>query len=132
MSNIFDKVHTVGMSPNATVFMEVGRFTGPDNRSVAIKPPLTVMLEGEAADKVAFYQDGLAARYTDEELRHIGEGSSALGMRRIIGDIAMNGNLIDGATKPLHPELIDGEVVAQPALSAAPLAITAGPRQCTI
>jgi hypothetical protein len=35
-----------------------------------------------------------------------------LGVQRVIGKIARNGNLEFGATKPLHPNLIDGDVAA--------------------
>lgn len=101
MTSVFDKIHSVGMSPDASTYMEVDSFMGPDKKAIAIEPPLVVVLEGQEARKVAFQQDALAARYTDEELRQIGEGSSTLGMQRVIGDIAMGGGLVDGATKPL-------------------------------
>ena len=124
MASSLDKIHSHGMSPNASIYMTVRTFTGPDSKQVAIQPPLRVVFEGESPI-VAFSQDGLTARYHDDELRQIGEGSSALGMKRVIGDIAMHGNLEYGATKPLHPGLLDGEVIPQPALPDAQPAIMA-------
>jgi hypothetical protein len=80
-----------------------------------------VVLEGEDA-RVAVVRDGLAARYDDDELRLIGEGSSTLGLNRVIGEIATGGNLVRDDIKPLHPNLIEGDVeVDQPALNAATL-----------
>lgn len=37
----------------------------------------------------------------------------------------MHGNLVDGATKPLHPALIDSDVLAQAALPPSGLEISA-------
>lgn len=120
MASSLDKVHGHGMSPNGSTRMVVDTYVGPDNKGVPIKPPLQVIFEGQSAH-VAFSQDGLSARYYDHELRQIGDGSSALGMQRVIGDIAMNGNLVHGATKPLHPGLVDGEITVQTALPPARL-----------
>lgn len=120
-----DKVHTIGMSENGSTYLTVNSFYGTDNKEVRVEPPIQVTLEGDDASSVAFAQDALAARYSDEELRQIGEGSSMLGMKRVIGEIAMNGNLEHGATKPLHPNLIDAEVVAYAELPAPVRELTA-------
>lgn len=106
-----DKVHALGMSENGSTYLTVDSFYGVDNKVVRIEPPIQVVFEGEDASSIAVAQDGLAARYDDEDLRQIGEGSSMLGLNRVIGDIAMNGNLKHDATKPLHPNLIDVEAV---------------------
>lgn len=108
-----DKVHVVGMSENDSTYMTVNELEGKE-----VQPPIRVVLEGEDASSVAVTQDTMAARYDDEELRQIGEGSSMLGLKRVIGEIVMNGNLEQGATKPLHPNLIDVEVVASAELPA--------------
>lgn len=115
-----DKVHLVGMSENGSTYLTVDEFEGR-----AVKPPIQVTLEGEDASSVAVTQEALAARYDDEELRQIGEGSSMLGLKRVIGEIATNGNLEHGATKPLHPNLIDAEVVAYAELPAPVRELTA-------
>jgi hypothetical protein len=115
-----DKVHTMGMSENNSTYLTVSEYGGK-----AVKPPIQVVIEGENASSVAVSQDALAARYVDEELRQIGEGSAVLGLQRVIGEIATNGNLEHGATKPLHPNLIDAEVVAYVELSAPARELTA-------
>lgn len=120
-----DKVHTIGMSENGSTYLTVNSFYSEDNKEVRVEPPIRVTLEGDNASSVAFAQDALAARYSDEELRQIGEGSSMLGMKRVIGEIAMNGNLEHGATKPLHPNLIDAEVAAYAELPAPVRELTA-------
>lgn len=124
MASFSDRVHSHGMSPNQSTRMTVNTFIGPDNEEIPIRPPLQIIFESEAAN-VAFLQDGLTARYHDDELRKIGEGSSTLGMQRVIGDIATRRSLIAGATKPLHPGLIDGEIVMQQVLPPASLEVTA-------
>jgi hypothetical protein len=104
MANMFDEVHHVGMSPDASIFMEVTSAGG-----ATIEPPIKVVferIESEDIVLVAFCQGALAARYNDPELREIGEGSSALGMKRIIGDIATNGRMREFAIKPLHPAIV--------------------------
>ncbi|QQS19988.1 hypothetical protein IPL85_00810 [Candidatus Saccharibacteria bacterium] len=115
-----DKVHIVGMSENGSTYLTVDEFEGK-----AVKPPIQVVLEGKDATSVAVTQDALAARYDDEELCQIGEGSWVLGLQRVIGEIATNGNLEYGATKPLHPNLIDAEVVAYAKLPASVCELTA-------
>jgi hypothetical protein len=94
-------VHSVGMSPNNSTYLTVDAFYGPDNEKIEIEPPVQVIFEGEDAATIAVTQDGLAARYRDEELCQIGEGGSAAGLNRVIGEIATNGNLKDGDFKPL-------------------------------
>jgi hypothetical protein len=113
-----DKVHIAGMSQNGSTYLTVDSFYGPDNREIRIEPPVEVILEGDDARSVAFSQGGMAARYSDEELRQIGGGSSMLGTKRVIGEIAMNGNLERGAIKPLHPNIYEACVVAYPELPA--------------
>lgn len=115
-----DKVHIVGMSENRSIYLTVDEFEGK-----AVKPPIQVVLEGEGATSVAVSQDALAARYDDEELRQIGEGISMLGLGRVIGEIATNGNLEHDATKPLHPNLTDAEAVAYAELPAPARELTA-------
>lgn len=102
-----DKVHVIGMSENGSTYMTVDEVNG-----VRVEPPVQVVFEGEDASNVVVSQDAMAARYSDEELRQIGEGSSMRGLQRVIGEIATSGNLEHGATKPLHPNLIDAEAVA--------------------
>jgi|GEM_PF-6694515 len=120
MASYLNRVHSCGMSPDGSTYMTVNSFVGPNNTEIPIEPPLRVIFEGDKPN-VAFSQDGLAARYSNEELHVIGEGNSARGMHRVIGDIAMNGGLKEGATKPLHLSVlvVDGEVapyVAPPGL----------------
>jgi hypothetical protein len=119
-----DKVHTVGMSENGSTYLTVDSFYSEDNKEVRIEPPLQITLEGEEAG-IAFVQGAMVARYSDEELREIGEGNSMLGVKRVIGEIAMNGNLKHGATKPLHPNLIDAEAVVCAELPAPVRELTA-------
>lgn len=123
MANGPDKVHPHGMSPNDSTYMTVETFAAQNGKSITIEPPLQIIFEG-AEGQIAFSQDGQTARYSDNELSQIGEGSSAVGMQRVIGDIAMNGKLAYGAIKPLHPGLVDGEVVVPRALPSARLEIT--------
>lgn len=104
MPSIMDKVHAVGMSENGSTYLTVSEVAG-----VKVEPPIEVVFEGENAH-VAVAQDALAARYHDDELRQIGEGNAILGLNRVIGEIAMNGNLERGATKPLHPGIIDAKI----------------------
>jgi hypothetical protein len=106
MASMMDKVHTVGMSENGSTYLTVDAVNG-----VRVEPPIIVTFEGENAH-VAVVQEAMAARYHDDELRQIGEGNATLGLNRVIGDIAMNGPLEFGATKPLHPNLNDGDSVA--------------------
>jgi len=113
-----DKVHTIGMSENGSTYLTVNYFYDADNAEVRVEPPIQVIVEGGDASSVVFAQDVLAARYSNEELQQIGEGNSMLGMKRVIGEIAMNGNLEHGATKPLHPNLIDAETVEYAELTA--------------
>jgi hypothetical protein len=94
-------VHSIGMSPNGSTYLTVDTFYGSDNKEIKIEPPVEVVFEGADAGTVAITQDGLAARYNDDELRQIGEGSSVVGLNRVIGEIATNGNLQDGKFKPL-------------------------------
>jgi hypothetical protein len=115
-----DKVHVVGMSENGSTYMTVDEVNG-----IRVEPPIQVVFEGEDASNVAVTQDAMAARYSDEELRQIGEGSSTLGLKRVIGEIATNGNLEHGATKPLHPNLIDAELVGFAELPAPQRELTA-------
>lgn len=115
-----DKVHVVGMSENGSTYLTVDEFEGKE-----VKPPIQVVLEGEDASSIAVTQDAMAARYDEEELRQIGEGSSMLGLKRVIGEIATNGNLERGATKPLHPNLIDPEVIVFAELPAPQRELTA-------
>jgi len=112
-----DKVHALGMSENGSTFMRVDSVTDENNNVVRLEPPVDVVFEGSSTN-VAVTQDSLAARYSDEELTQIGEGSSAQGINRVIGDIAMNGNLVHDATKPLHPTQIDVEPVTLSELAA--------------
>jgi len=111
MASFMDKVHTVGMSVNSSTHLTVDSVSGADNKEIRVEPPIKVVFEGEDATSVAVTQDALAARYDDEELRQIGEGSSTLGLIRVIGEIATNGNLVHGNIKPLHPSLFEGQVV---------------------
>lgn len=101
-----DKVHPLGMSENGSIFMTVNLVTDEENKVVRLEPPVEVVFEGNGTN-VAITQGALAARYSDEELAQIGEGSPAQGIKRVIGDIAMNGNLVHDATKPLHPTQFD-------------------------
>lgn len=94
-------IGSAGMSPNSSTYLTVETFSGPDNIEIAIEPPIQVVFEGEDARVVAVTQDGLAARYDDDELSEIGEGSSVKGLNRVIGEIATNGNLERDAFKPL-------------------------------
>ncbi len=110
MASSLDKVHTLGMSPNNSTYLAVDAYYDTDNNKVSIEPPIEIVFEGDQAH-VAVTQEGLAARYHDDELQLIGEGSSVLGLKRVIGDIAKNGNLARGAIKPLHPNLLVGSVV---------------------
>jgi len=111
-----DRVHALGMSDNGSTFMTVDAVAGQDNIEIRIEPPIIVVFEGNGSS-VAITQDALAARYSDDELTQIGEGSSAQGINRVIGDVAMNGNLVHDATKPLHPTQIDvDELVVMPQL----------------
>lgn len=102
-----DKVHLVGMSPKHSTHLTVTEFEG-----VEVEPPIEVVLEGEGATRTAITQDALAARYNEEELLKIGEGSSMLGIKRVVGEIAMNGNLDYGAAKPLctNPVVPQGNI----------------------
>ncbi|HUA13040.1 MAG TPA: hypothetical protein VL989_00865 [Candidatus Sulfotelmatobacter sp.] len=126
MASIMDKVHTVGMSEDRSTYLTVDAYYGDDNiNAIAIEPPLQITLEGEDAH-VAFVQGAMAARYHDDELRQIGEGSSTLGIKRVIGEIAMSSGLESGATKPLHPNLIDGDVIVD-----TPLELPAPRRELT-
>jgi len=106
MSSIMDKVHTIGMSENGSTYLTVNEIAG-----VKVEPPIRVTFEGETA-YVAVAQEAMAAHYHDDELRQIGEGNAILGLNRVIGDIAINGPLEFGATKPLHPNLIDSTVAS--------------------
>jgi hypothetical protein len=115
-----DKVHIVGMSENGSTYLTVDKFEGRE-----VKPPIQVVLEGEDATSIAVTQDAMAARYDDEELRQIGEGSSALGLKRVIGEIATNGNMVQGDIKPLHPNLFEGQVVDTLELTAPQAELTA-------
>jgi len=112
LDSFLDRVHVVGMSPNGSTYLTVNSVNGLDNKEVSVHPPIEVVFEGDDA-RVAVTQDGLAARYDDEELRRIGEGNSSLGLYRVIGDIAMHGNFELDAIKPLHPTLIEGHVVSR-------------------
>ena len=115
-----DKVHIVGMPENGSTYLTVDAFEGK-----AVKPPIQVTFEGEDAASIAVTQDAMAARYDNEELRQIGEGNSMLGLQRVIGEIATNGNLEHGAIKPLHPNLIDAEVATYAELPAPVRQLTA-------
>lgn len=106
-----DKVHPVGMSENGSTFLTLDAYYGDDNQERVLDPPVSVVLEGKDLSTTAVVQAGLAARYSDEELGQIGEGNSLLGLKRVIGDIATNGNLQEGAIKPLHPGILEGYVV---------------------
>jgi hypothetical protein len=119
MASAMDKVHTIGMSENGSTYMVVDAYYGENNKRVAIEPPLRITLEGDEAH-VAFVQGAMAARYHDDELRLIGEGSSTLGIKRVIGEIATVGSLERGATKPLHPNLIDAKAIEHVGELAAP------------
>jgi hypothetical protein len=110
MASTMDKVHTIGMSENGSTYLTVNAVYGADNKLIPVEPPIEVVFEGENAN-VAVTQDALAARYHDDELRQIGEGSSMLGLNRVIGDIAVKGGLVHGEIKPLHPTLFEGQVV---------------------
>lgn len=104
MNTIYRVANTVGpvhMSPNGSTYLTVEAYSGPDNTEIEIEPPIEVVFEGEDASVVAVTQDGLAARYYDDELSEIGEGNSVKGLNRVIGEIATNGNLERGAFKPL-------------------------------
>lgn len=103
---MLDKVHILGMSESGSTHMTVGSVRNDEGQEVLVIPPVGVTFEGSDA-RVAFSQDGLAARYSDEELSQIGDGSSALGLNRVLGCIATDGPLVYGATKPMHPNLID-------------------------
>ncbi|MDB5175900.1 MAG: hypothetical protein JWM81_758 [Candidatus Saccharibacteria bacterium] len=124
MASILSRVHTVGISENGSTYLTVEAYYGADNQAVPIEPPIRVVFEGEAAN-VAVTQGALAARYNDDELRQIGEGSSMLGLDRVIGDIAMNGNLTRGAIKPLHPNVFESMVVDALELTAPVRELTA-------
>ena len=113
---MMDKVHILGMPESGSTYMTVSTVRDLEGREVTIEPPVKVIFEGDQA-RTAVTQDGLAARYSDEELSEIGEGSLALGLNRVLGCIATNGNLVDGATKPMHPTLIDATIVGTKALS---------------
>ena len=121
MLDFMDKVHVVGMSEGGSTYMTVTEYSGADNKTIRLEPPVKVVLEGENAH-VAVVQGNLAARYHDDELRQIGEGSSTLGLKRVIGDIAMNGNIAYGDPKPMHPNFIDADIVS-------PLELTASQRE---
>jgi hypothetical protein len=117
MSIRLDKVHSHGMSESNSTYLVVDAFYD-HNQRVEIEPPLRVIFEGENASRIAVNQGVQTARYDDDELQRIGEGSSVLGLNRVIGEIALNGNLVYGATKPLHPDLVDGQVIAPAELPA--------------
>jgi len=119
MASSLDKVHDVGMSENGSTYLAVNTVYDANNQEIIVEPPIEVVLEGENAH-VAVTQDGFAARYHDDELREIGEGSSTLGLSRVIADIAINGKLTHGDIKPLHPSLIQGRVVRRPELVPIP------------
>lgn len=119
MASIMDKVHDIGMSENGSTYMTVDEANG-----VRVEPPIQVILEGESAN-VAVTQDALAARYQNDELCLIGEGNSMLGLQCVINEIATNGNLEHGAIKPLHPNLIEVNVVASVELTAPVRELTA-------
>ena len=106
-STRIDKVGIVGMSLSGSTYMTVRSFTKPDGREVPIVPPITVVLEGIDITQVSVCQDSLAARYSEEDLNKIGNGSPIKGLNDVIGDIALNGNLVYGNIKPLHPNIID-------------------------
>lgn len=115
-----DQVHDVGMSEKGSVYLTVVEFEGK-----AVEPPIQVTFEGENAGSVAVTQDALAARYDEEELLQIGEGSSMLGLKRIIGEVATNGNLVHDDIKPLHPNLFEGRVIGHPELPTPVRELTA-------
>ena len=106
MASIMDNVHTIGMSESGSTYLTVNSVGG-----TKVEPPIRVTFEGENSH-VAIAQEAMAARYHDDELRQIGEGNAILGLNRVIGDIALNGPLEYGSTKPLHPNQIDSTVVA--------------------
>ncbi len=115
-----DKVHIQGMSENISTYLTVTSVAGDDNKEIRVEPPIKVVLEGEGADSVAISQGSLAASYDNAELAQIGEGSSILGLKKVIGAIATDGLTYDDI-KPLHPNLLEGQVIDTPALSAIPL-----------
>jgi len=118
-----DRVHLIGMSEDGSTSLVVDSVYGDDNKKFVVEPPIRVTLEGQSA-RVALAQDALVARYDDEELRQIGEGSSTLGLKRVIGDIAVRGGLVYGEIKPLHPNLIEGKVIDNRELTTSQRAIS--------
>ena len=119
MRSSFDKVHTLGMSSGGSTHLTVSEFSG--NK---VEPPINVVFEDDGM-QVAVTQDALAARYRSDELQQIGEGNAIMGLNRVIGEIATNGNLEHGATKPLHPNVIDVEAAAYAELPVAQKVLTA-------
>jgi hypothetical protein len=119
MSNFSDEVHVVGMSENSSTYLTVSEVCDSDGNVVRVEPPINVVLEGKNIRSVAVTQNALAARYDQDELSQIGEGNPILGLDLVIGDVAVNG-LTYGAIKPLHPTLMEAQIVDEVAELASP------------
>lgn len=103
-----DTVHVLGMPERGSRRLTVDRFYNEDKgEMVSIHPPLNIILEGVQKECVAVAQNGLAARYSNQELEQIGEGNMMLGLDRVIGEVAAKGHLELDSIRPLHSACVE-------------------------
>jgi hypothetical protein len=108
-----DTVHTYGVSARGSLRSTIESYEDNDGNRFDIAPPLHIIVEGADAEQIAIMQNGLAVRYSSEEMANIGDGNALLGLSLVVGDIAVNGNLERGDVKPLHPDFRDSEAVLE-------------------
>lgn len=112
-----DKVHIIGMLPRECSYLTFDSVMTEDGKEIKIEPPVVVAIEGESA-AFNIIQGALAVRYDNSELQEVGDGNTVRGMHRVLGSVAEHGKLVIDEIKPLHPSLVDGQIIPPPALSA--------------